>query len=43
MSDALRLSCPNKLWLPQLLMGVEWPRHANLFYIGMQDQIYTYP
>lgn len=40
--DALRLKTHNRLYPPNLWKGVAWEGNPNLFYIGMQDQYYTF-
>lgn len=39
---ALRLTTPNVLWIDTLHEGVVWPTNHQLFYIGMQDQWFTF-
>ncbi len=38
----LRLETNNRLWPLNLYKGVVWEDHPNLFYLGMQDQYYTF-
>lgn len=38
----LRLKTGNRLWCDTLHEGVMWPRNKKLFYIGMQDQWFTF-
>lgn len=40
--DTLRLVTTNRLWPLKLYKGVVWEDHPRLFYIGMQDQFYTF-
>ncbi len=40
--DDLRLVTENRLWPLGLYKGVVWERNPKLFYIGMQDQFYTF-
>jgi trimethylamine monooxygenase len=40
--DALRLKTANRLWPLGLYEGVVWEKNPNLFYLGMQDQFYTF-
>ena len=42
MEDALRLRTGNRLWPPGLYKGVVWLDNTKLFYLGMQDQYYTF-
>ena len=42
MPDELRLETKNRLWTPGLYKGVAWERNPKLFYLGMQDQYYTF-
>lgn len=42
MSDNLRLDCSNLLWINGLYNGVVFEENPNLFYLGMQDQFFTY-
>jgi len=42
MRPDLRLKTTNRLWIDDLHEGVVWPSNNNLFYIGMQDQWYTF-
>jgi len=38
----LRLSTTNRLWCDSLHEGVVWPDNNRLFYMGMQDQWFTF-
>lgn len=40
--DDLRLKTANRLWADHLYKGVVYDRNPQLFYIGMQDQFYTF-
>ena len=40
--DDLRLKTPNVLASDDLYKGVVWNQNPNLFYLGMQDQWYTF-
>ncbi|NRP75335.1 putative monooxygenase [Ensifer psoraleae] len=40
--DELRLKTANRLWADSLYKGVIFDRNRQLFYIGMQDQFYTF-
>lgn len=40
--DDLRLKTTNRLWPLGLYQGVVWEDNSRLFYIGMQDQFYTF-
>jgi trimethylamine monooxygenase len=40
--DELRLKTANRLWSDSLYKGVVYDRNPRLFYIGMQDQFYTF-
>lgn len=40
--DDLRLKTTNRLWPLGLYQGVVWEENPRLFYIGMQDQFYTF-
>ncbi len=42
MEDELRLKTENRLWPLGLYQGVVWEKNPKLFYIGMQDQFYTF-
>ena len=42
MPDELRLETKNRLWTPGLYKGVAWEQNPKLFYLGMQDQYYTF-
>jgi trimethylamine monooxygenase len=42
MSTELRLSCPNVLATPMLYKGVAFINNPKVFYLGMQDQWYTF-
>lgn len=40
--EPLRLATNNRLWPLGLYKGVVWERNPKLFYLGMQDQWYTF-
>jgi trimethylamine monooxygenase len=40
--DELRLKTNNRLWPLGLYKGVVWEKNPKLFYLGMQDQYYTF-
>jgi trimethylamine monooxygenase len=40
--DDLRLKTTNRLWPLELYKGVAWEANPQLFYLGMQDQFYTF-
>ncbi|MBY3573854.1 NAD(P)/FAD-dependent oxidoreductase [Rhizobium laguerreae] len=40
--DDLRLKTANRLWADSLYNGVIFDKNPQLFYIGMQDQFYTF-
>ncbi len=40
--DDLRLETANRLWPLGLYKGVVWENNPSLFYLGMQDQFYTF-
>jgi trimethylamine monooxygenase len=40
--EDLRLKTTNRLWPLDLYQGVVWESNPRLFYIGMQDQFYTF-
>jgi trimethylamine monooxygenase len=42
MRDDLRLRTKNKMWVMNLYKGVVWEDNPKLFYLGMQDQYYTF-
>ena len=42
MHPSLRLTTANVLWISSLHEGVVWPDNHKLFYIGMQDQWFTF-
>ena len=42
LTDDLRLETANRLWVEGLYKGVVWEANTNLFYLGMQDQYYTF-
>lgn len=42
MADDLRLETNNRLWPLGLYMGVVWEDNPKVFYIGAQDQFYTF-
>ncbi len=41
--DDLRIKSPNLLWVPGLYKGVVWVNNPKFFYIGAQDQYFTFP
>jgi trimethylamine monooxygenase len=41
--DELRLKTGNRLWPLNLYKGLVWEDNPQMFYIGMQDQWYTFP
>ena len=43
MEDGLKLKTNNVLYPPGLYKGVVFQKNHNLFYMGMQDQVYTLP
>ena len=42
LNDDLRLITDNRLWTKNLYKGVVFENNPNLYYIGMQDQFYTF-
>ncbi|MDO6564977.1 NAD(P)/FAD-dependent oxidoreductase [Amphritea sp. 1_MG-2023] len=40
--ESLRLKCDNRLWPLDLYKGVVWEDNPQMFYLGMQDQWYTF-
>merc|ERR1711964_195193 len=40
--DELRLQTDNRLWPRGLYRGTVWENNPKLFYLGMQDQWYTF-
>jgi trimethylamine monooxygenase len=42
LSEELRLKTDNRLWPLELYKGVVWEANPQLFYLGMQDQWYTF-
>ncbi len=42
LKDDLRLITANRLWPLGLYKGVAWEKNPRFFYIGMQDQFYTF-
>jgi len=40
--DSLRLKTANRLWTDDLYNGIVYEKNPQLFYIGMQDQFYTF-
>lgn len=42
LTDDLRLKTGNRMWPLDLYQGVVWEQNPRLFYIGMQDQFYTF-
>jgi len=40
--DDLRLKTNNRLWPLGIYKGVAWEENPKLFYLGMQDQFYTF-
>ncbi|MBY0549732.1 MAG: NAD(P)/FAD-dependent oxidoreductase [Candidatus Obscuribacterales bacterium] len=40
--DSLRLETSNRLWPLGLFKGVVWESNPKMFYLGMQDQFYTF-
>ncbi len=42
MENSLRLETTNRLWPLDLYQGVVWEDNPKVFYIGMQDQFYTF-
>ena len=42
LTDDLKLVTGNRMWAPGLYKGVVWQDNPKLFYLGMQDQFYTF-
>ncbi len=42
LEESLRLNTGNRLWPLDLYKGVAWEANPKLFYLGMQDQWYTF-
>jgi trimethylamine monooxygenase len=42
LDEGLRLKTGNRMWPLDLYEGVVWEKNPALFYIGMQDQFYTF-
>lgn len=42
LAEGLRLQTRNRLYPPHLYKGVVWRDNPRLFYLGMQDQYYTF-
>ena len=42
LEEDLKLKTHNRLYPPQLYKGVVWQDNHQLFYLGMQDQFYTF-
>ncbi|MCB5162828.1 NAD(P)-binding domain-containing protein [Marinomonas algarum] len=42
LEESLRLKADNRLWPLDLYKGVVWENNTQLFYLGMQDQWYTF-
>ncbi|QJD58241.1 NAD(P)/FAD-dependent oxidoreductase [Pseudomonas sp. gcc21] len=42
LDESLRLKTNNRLWPLDLYQGVVWENNPKLFYLGMQDQWYTF-
>ena len=42
LTDDLKLKTDNRMWPLGLYKGVVWEKNPALFYIGMQDQFYTF-
>jgi trimethylamine monooxygenase len=42
LAEELRLKTANRLWPLDLYKGVAWEPNPKLFFIGMQDQFYTF-
>ena len=43
MEEKLRLKTTNKLYCPDLYKGIVWQNNPKLFYLGMQNQLYSLP
>jgi trimethylamine monooxygenase len=42
LTEDLRLKTANRMWVQSLYKGVVWDKNPKLFYLGMQDQFYTF-
>lgn len=42
LAESIRLKTDNRLWVKGLYNGVAFENNPNFFYIGMQDQFYTF-
>lgn len=42
LDKSIRLTCPNKIWIKELTHGCISKQNDKMFYLGMQDQFYTY-
>ncbi|MBR7888237.1 NAD(P)/FAD-dependent oxidoreductase [Marinomonas sp. A79] len=42
LEESLRLKTDNRLWPLDLYKGVVWENNTQMFYLGMQDQWYTF-
>ena len=42
LTEDLRLKTANRMWVQRLYKGVVWDKNPKLFYLGMQDQFYTF-
>lgn len=42
LSDDIRLITDNRLWTKNLYQGICFEKNTQMFYIGMQDQFYTF-
>jgi len=42
LDEGLRLKTTNRMWPLDLYEGVVWEKNPALFYLGMQDQFYTF-
>ncbi|EPJ43856.1 MAG: hypothetical protein OFPII_38990 [Osedax symbiont Rs1] len=40
--ESLRLKATNRMWTESLYQGVVWEANPKMFYLGMQDQFYTF-
>ena len=43
LEDQLRLKTENSFWIDNLYNGVVWQDNPKLFFIGMQNQFFTFP
>jgi trimethylamine monooxygenase len=43
LEDNIRLETENQWWISELYKGVVWSDNPKLFYIGMQNQAYSFP